>query len=49
MALQTRANSGKTGDVAIYGNPTEPDLLHRQLRALFHRDFIPFIHSAPEW
>ena len=55
MALQTGVDSGKTGDVARWGNPiapsfskTEPDLPRCQLAALYHTDFTHFTHSVPE-
>ena len=53
MGQQTGVDSGKTGDVARWGNPiapslskTEPDLPQHQLAALYHTDFT---HSVPEW
>lgn len=56
MGLQTGVDSGKTGDVARWGNPiapslskTEPDLPQRQLAALYHTDFTHLTHFVPEW
>lgn len=55
MTLQTGVDSGKTVDVARWGNPkapsfpkTEPYLPQRQLAAPYHTDFTHFTHSVPE-